>query len=439
MSIIKSNINNINKQATINIGTIGHVAHGKSSIIKSISGINTVRFKNEMIRNITIKLGYASAKIFKCNDPNCPRPKNYKSAPSEVENEICHCGSSMTLKKHISFVDCPGHEILMSTMLSGTSVMDAAFLTIAANESCPQPQTAEHLAAIEIMGLDNIMILQNKIDLVKEKDAICQYDEIKNFVKGTKASDSPIIPICAQLGYNIDILCEYIVKKIPEPARDLFSPPRMTIVRSFDVNKPGNIKNIDNIRGGVIGGSIIRGILKIGDKIEIKPGIITKDENGNNKCIPILSNVVSLFSGSNSLEYAIPGGLIGIGTNIDPYLTKGDKIVGHLLGLEGTLPDVYEKIEIEYYLMNKVLGVKDIREIKEITDIKIGEILTINISSTTTGGRVMSFSNKLKNTAKLSLSIPICASLGDKISISRRIGGKWRLVGWGKISNGKIV
>lgn len=82
------------------------------------------------------------------------------------------------LRRHVSFVDCPGHDILMATMLNGAAVMDAALLLIAGNETCPQPQTAEHLAAVEIMKLQNIIILQNKIDLVKEQAALQQVRKI---------------------------------------------------------------------------------------------------------------------------------------------------------------------------------------------------------------------------------------------------------------------
>jgi translation initiation factor 2 subunit 3 len=147
----------ISRQATINIGTIGHVAHGKSTVVKAISGVQTVRFKNELERNITIKLGYANAKVYKCDNPECPRPTCYKSFKSEKEvDPPCEregCGGTYRLVRHVSFVDCPGHDILMSTMLSGAAVMDAALLLIAGNEPCPQPQTSEHLAAIEIMKL----------------------------------------------------------------------------------------------------------------------------------------------------------------------------------------------------------------------------------------------------------------------------------------------
>ena len=248
----------ISRQATINIGTIGHVAHGKSTVVKALSGVHTVRFKNELERNITIKLGYANAKIYKSEDPRCQRPVCYTSASSTKEDVFKMNGFEYGLVRHVSFVDCPGHDILMATMLNGAAVMDAALLLIAGNESCPQvwqqsyqryqkkkklencnlqhihifqPQTSEHLAAIEIMKLKHILILQNKIDLIKEAQAQEQHEQILKFIEGTVAEGAPVIPISAQLKYNIEVVCEYIMKKIPVPQRDFTSEPRLIIIR----------------------------------------------------------------------------------------------------------------------------------------------------------------------------------------------------------------
>merc|ERR1712142_610606 len=175
----------ISRQATINIGTIGHVAHGKSTVVRALSGVMTVRFKNELERNITIKLVYANAKIYKSDDPKCPRPVCYASAGSgEKDTYKSKDGFTYNLVRHVSFVDCPGHDILMATMLNGAAVMDAALLLIAANESCPQPQTSEHLAAVNIMEQRNIIILQNKIDLIQPQQAAQQYEQIDSFVRG---------------------------------------------------------------------------------------------------------------------------------------------------------------------------------------------------------------------------------------------------------------
>jgi|Laugresu1bdmlbsd_1035121.scaffolds.fasta_scaffold00755_3 translation initiation factor 2 subunit 3 len=399
----------MNEQPTLNIGLIGHVSHGKTTIINALTGIKTQRFKSELEKNITIKLGYANCKIFKCNDKNCPSPSNYKSTNGDFsDNILCHCGSKMDLVRKVSFVDCPGHGVLMSTMLNGASIMDAVIIVIAANESFPQKQTIEHYNAIKLLNLKNTIIVQNKVDLVKEEEAYIQYEEIRDYFDNDR-----IIPICARLKYNIDVLCEYIAK-ISEPLRVLSSKPKLTIVRSFDVNKPG--EKIESLKGGVCGGTLSRGILRVGDDIEIKPGIVTQ-----HGYIPIFNKIISIYSENNILEYAIPGGLIGIGTNIDPFLTKGDKLVGHIIGHKGTLPDVYNKIIVKYEA--------------SINMIK-GECLIINVGSTTTCGKIEKIKNKL---CKLCLTIPICVDIGENILISKIINKKPTLIGKGEIMGGCIM
>ncbi|KAF9111880.1 hypothetical protein BGX27_004323 [Mortierella sp. AM989] len=429
----------ISKQATINIGTIGHVAHGKSTVVKAISGVQTVRFKNELERNITIKLGYANAKIYKCQNEACPRPGCYKSYRSNMEdNPKCErpfCGGIMKLERHVSFVDCPGHDILMATMLNGAAVMDAALLLVAANESCPQPQTSEHLAAIEIMKLQHIIILQNKVDLIKESAAHEHYQSIVQFVKGTIADSAPIVPISAQLKYNIDAVNEYIVKRIPIPVRDFSSDPRLIVIRSFDVNKPG--AEVDSLTGGIAGGSILSGVLKLGDEIEIRPGIVTKDNEGKIKCRPIFSRIVTLLAESNNLQFAVPGGLIGVGTKIDPTLCRADRLVGQVLGAVGKLPDVYFELEINYFLLRRLLGVKtDDKKQAKVTKLTKNEVLMVNIGSTSTGGRVIQVKNDI---AKIALTGLACSETGANVALSRRIANHWRLIGWGQITRGSSV
>eukprot|EP01132_Coremiostelium_polycephalum_P004564 gene4564-5687_t len=428
--------NVISRQATINIGTIGHVAHGKSTVVKAISGVLTVRFKSEFKRNITIKLGYANAKIYKCENPECQRPGCYKSHRSNTDdNPLCDkpgCGHRMKLLRHVSFVDCPGHDVLMATMLNGAAVMDAALLLIAGNESCPQPQTAEHIAAIEIMNLKNIIILQNKIDLVKEPAAKEQHQQILKFIQGTIAEGAPIIPISAEMKYNIDVICEYIVKKIPIPVRDFTSDPRLIVIRSFDVNKPGS--KVDDIKGGVAGGSILKGVLKVGDEIEVRPGVITKDMEGNLKCFPIYSRIMSLFAEENELQYAVPGGLIGVGTKIDPTLCRADRLVGQVLGSVGKLPEIFINLEINFFLLRRLLGVKSEGEKQsKVRKLTKDDTLMVNIGSTSTGCRVTAVKHDL---AKLALLTPVCTQEGEKIALSRRVDRNWRLIGWGKIMKG---
>jgi len=428
----------ISRQATMNVGTIGHVAHGKSTVVRGLSGITTIRFKQEKERNITIKLGYANAKIYKCDKEDVESPGCYTSFGSTTSDVVPRPdGGNWRLVRHISFVDCPGHDILMATMLNGAAVMDAALLLIAGNEVCPQPQTSEHLAAVEIMRLKHIIILQNKVELVKEAQARAQYEDIKKFVAGTCADTSPIIPLSAVLKYNLDVVCEYLCTQVPIPPRDFTSSPVMIIIRSFDVNKPG--EEVGNLKGGVAGGSILKGVLRVGEEIEIRPGIVSRDSSGKPLCKPIKSRIMSLAAEQNSLQYAVPGGLIGVGTKIDPSLTRADRLLGQVLGRPDGLPEIYVEIEVKYYLLRRLLGVKCEGDSKagKVSKLKKGEILMVNIGSTAAGGRILGI--KENDSAKVVLTNPVCTQEGDKVALSRRIEKHWRLIGWGQIQKGTTI
>lgn len=321
----------------------------------------------------------------------------------------------------------------MATMLNGAAVMDAALLLVAGNEPCPQPQTSEHLAAVEIMKLKNIIILQNKVDLIREDAALAQHESIKNFVAGTVADSAPIIPISAVLKYNIDVVCECIANYVPIPVRDFTAVPRLIVIRSFDVNKPG--EEVETLKGGVAGGSLLQGVLKVGDEIEVRPGIVSKDNDGKIKCTPIMSRIMSLYAEKNDLQFAVPGGLIGVGTKIDPTLTRADRLLGQVLGVKGSLPDVFTEIEISFYLLRRLLGVKTAEGGKQAKVQKLakGEILMVNVGSTATGGKV---SNVKGDLARISLTQPVCTQVGEKIALSRRVDKHWRLIGWGEIKKG---
>ena len=423
----------MSRQATMNIGTIGHVAHGKTTLVRAISGIQTTKHKEEKERNITVYLGYANAKLYKC--PKCPDLDAYKAHGSGVEDspKCDKCGEKLELLRHISFVDCPGHDILMATMLNGAAVMDAALLLISSDIECPQPQTREHLAAVENMELENIIIVQNKIDLIKEDAAKKNYNQIKTFVKGTKASKSPIIPISAQYGYNIEAVIYYLCN-LPIPKRDFISPPRFIVIRSFDINKPGTAP--ENLEGGVVGGTLTRGVLRIGEVVEIRPGILSKNENGH-VVQPLYSRIVSIRTENNELIYAIPGGLIGVGLKIDPFMTSKSKFGGRIMGYPGKLPDIYTTFVINIHLMSRLVGTKSTGKTStHIGEIRYKEILLVNAGSTSISALVINISGKNKDIIKFSLTPLVCVEVGETVAVSRKFGHNWRLIGWGKVLEG---
>jgi len=407
------------KQPEVNIGTIGHVDHGKTTLVEAITGVWAAKHSEELRRGITIKLGYADAPIFKC--PNCDVPQAYSSDPTCPK-----CGSKCEFVRAVSFVDAPGHEALMATMLSGATVMDGAMLIIAANEKCPQPQTREHLAAIELAGVTNIIIVQNKIDIVDEKRALENYREIESFVKGTIAEGKPIIPVSAQHMVNIDAVLQAIEENIPTPQRDPNKPPRMFIVRSFDVNKPGD--SIDELNGGVIGGSISQGKFKVGDEIEIRPGI-KAEKQGRTFYESIFTEITSLNAGGKDVEEAQSGGLVGIGTYLDPSLTKADGLTGNLVGKPSLLPPTRSELVLGTKLLKRAIGTK---ELVEVDNIIKGERLLLDVGTTITLGNVVSTK---KDAVTLQLVRPVCAEDGARAAISRKIASRWRLIGYGIIQS----
>lgn len=400
-------------QPCVNIGTSGHVDHGKTTLVESITGVWTSGHSEELRRGITIKVGYADAAFYKCK--NCPPPICYSTQP-----ECKNCGQKSEFERVVSFVDSPGHESLMANMLSGAALMDGAILVTAANEKVPQPQTREHLLALQTLGIKQIVLVQNKVDLVSYEETIENYKQIKNFVKGSVADTAPIIPVSAQHKLNIDALIEAIQINIKTPERSKNSEPLMHVLRSFDINKPG--LPIGEVKGGVIGGSLIQGDFETGDEIEIRPGLYDEKKG---KYDPIMSKISSLGTGAGIVQVVKPGGLVALGTTLDPYIVKSDSLIGSLVGLPNSLPpDIYE-VTIELNLFETAVGTQ---ELVKVDPIKIKESLRLNIGTAATLGTVTHVKD---HTVEIKLKKPVCMVSNNRVAISRRIADRWRLIGSG--------
>ena len=402
-------------QPEINIGLVGHVDHGKTTLTERLSGKWTDTHSEEIKRGITIKLGYADTSFYKCEKCNkyTVKPKCYECKEQET-----------TFIRKVSFVDAPGHESLMATMLAGTTVMDGAILLVAANEVCPQPQTREHLMALEISGIKNVVIAQNKIDLVDNTRAKKNYTQIKEFLKDTAYKDAPIIPISAQHGANIHFLIKAIQETIPTPERKQQEKPLFLIARSFDINKPG--KGPEQIQGGIIGGALVQGTLQKNQKIEIRPGRILEEQN-QLVTKPLFAKIISISSGSHAVDEINPGGSIGIMTSLDPSIVKSDNLVGNVVGLPDSLPPVWTNLKMQVNLLQRVVGSQQDLEVQPL---KMGEVVMLNVNSAATVGQITDLG---KNEATLRLRLPICAEIGARVSISRKVGTRFRLIGFGVI------
>ena len=386
-----------------------NVAHGKTILVEALTGHLTLTHTEELKRGITIRLGYADATFYKCENGH------YFSQSKKCP----YCFEDGEILRTVSFIDLPGHETLMATVLTGAGLMDGAILVIAANEKCPQPQTREHLMALEAVGIKNVIVVQNKIDLVDKERALESYNEIKNFLKGTSIEDAPIIPVSAQQRININYLIEAIERYIPTPKRDESRDPYMLIARSFDINRPGT--SPQNLKGGVLGGALIEGKFRLNQEIEIRPGVRVNEEYKI-----LTTKIIGLQKAKRNLREAGPGGLLGILTELDPFLTKSDFSVGNVVGLADKLPEVRNRISIDFNLLERVIGT---RELAKVEPIKKRETLLINVGTARSIGVVEDVSREV---LELKLKIPVCIK-NEKIVISRQISGRWRLIGYGTL------
>lgn len=391
-------------QPIMNIGMLGSVSDGKSTTVYKLTGTKTQKHSSELKRNITIKPGYANMKIYKNN------------------NIYDSCGSNKTLDgelvHHLSFVDCPGHNELILTMLANIDLMVGAIVIVSAAEPIERkPQLIQHLMAIKIANMTNFIICLNKLDLVTKQVALERKKELDRLLKSLDITPKIIIPVCMNKSIGVKMLLESIMEYFPPKKDEDLSNPQFRISRSFDINK--NNLPIEKLSGGILGGSLISGKFKVGDKIEIKPGIVSHDSTGKIVSTPIITTIKSLKTDTTNLEEIHSGGLIGIGTDIDPFYCKNDNMSGNIIGLEGQLPDVYNEITINFTK-------------QEFTKInwepKVGEVLNLMISTLSLAAKLKDINN---NRLTLVLEKPACIDNKMMIVVSKIINKSINIIGYG--------
>ena len=384
----------MNNQPIINIGCLGSVSDGKSTLIDKLTGIKTQKHSQEKIRNITIKQGYGNMKIWQdeFNEYHTTNNNNYK------------------LVNHISFIDCPGHNDYIKTLLGATSLMDGVIIVIAVDQPISnKQQLLQHLFITKIHKINKIIICLNKIDLVNKEVVLLRKKELDELLLKYDITGDIIIPTC----FNKMIGIKNVINSI----MDIFNPnnfikkhntnPLFRISRSFDVNKPGT--DWFNVIGGVIGGALINGSLNIDDEIEIRPGIINK-----NSWTPIKTKINSIKSDTLNLDKVVSGGLIALGTNIDPYYCKNDMLCGNVVGLVGLLPLVYTNININTIIIDN----------DWIPN--INNLLNLQIGTSSFDGKIISINNNIFN---IELFKPVCIEDNDNIIICYKINNILKIVG----------
>jgi len=221
------------KKHTI-IGTAGHIDHGKTAVIKALTGIDADRLKEEKERGITIDIGFAY------------------------------------WKENVTILDVPGHEKFIRNMVAGVSTVDFFLLIIAADDGI-MPQTIEHLDILNFFNIRDGIVVLNKIDLVDEEWLSLVQDDIRNLLKKYNLENLPIVNASALANKNIDNLRDFIEQKIEEQSETESTQPfRLLVDRSFTIKGFGT----------VVTGTVLSGTLKKGENIEILPQEVKKKVRG---------------------------------------------------------------------------------------------------------------------------------------------------------------
>jgi translation initiation factor 2 subunit 3 len=307
-------------------------------------------------------------------------------------------------------------------MLTSIEQMDGAIVIVAVDQPLAnKPQLIQHLAAAKLGRIKKIIVCMNKIDLVTKDVLIERKKELDNMLKQYDIVPFAIIPTC----FNKNIGIKYVIRAIME----LFNPSDFIgrtntpalfrTSRSFDINTPGT--DWTNIVGGVVGGSLTEGNLKVGDQIEIRPGMIS-GRNGKFVCQPIITSILSVKTDTTELSEIVPGGLIGIRTDADPFYFKSDKLIGQIIGNVGQMPNVYSEITLPIEIVTLFGSFQWKPTEKDSVSIQIGTQMTdAVISNISKSDLIVTFVFK----------IPVCISNNQHIVICRNIDKILRIVAEG--------
>lgn len=397
----------------INIGTLGCVSDGKSTLVYALTGTKTQKHSSERHRNITIKSGYANLKIWKCKECS----EHYSSSSDILEYVCKSCDESCDLVNHISLPDLPGHVSLILNTMNSICLMKGALVVVSAAEPIAmKPQLIQHLAKLKLQKIEKIIICFNKLDLISKELAIKRKIELDELLKTLDIKPSIIIPTSLSKGVGLNYVLKYLMELFPPIIDDTTNNNSLfRITRSFDINKPGI--NWEDVNGGVVGGSLINGKLSIGDEIEIRPGYVSK-KDGKFIIQPIITKILSLETDNTKINEITPGGLVAIGIDTDPFYCKSDALSGNVIGRVGQLPNIYSEIEIHYIPMTIFNG----NWIPVINDTVF--LQTNNIS---TEAKLIEINDKFK----FLLKKPICIENNIVVIVCRKDEGVMKIVGYG--------
>jgi selenocysteine-specific elongation factor len=212
------------------LGTAGHIDHGKTTLVERLTGTRTDRLKEEQERGMTIDVGYAELRLDDGTE--------------------------------VGFLDVPGHERLVRTMVAGATSMDLALLVVAADDG-PMPQTREHVEILDLLGVRNAIVVLTKVDLVDEETALLAAEEVRTLLQGTTLEGAPLVQVSSATGQGIEELKQLVARSLPpaHPPGERVWAFRMPVLRGF----------LAEGRGTIVTGIPVAGDLKDGEEVELHP------------------------------------------------------------------------------------------------------------------------------------------------------------------------
>ena len=406
-----------------NFSILGHVAHGKTSLNKMLTNIDTKRFGIEKINGCTVKMGYANLKIYS-------NGTNYLLNPSSEE-----ISDEYKLIRHFSISDNPGHNSYMATMITGSSTIDNCLFLIAGDKGI-EKQTYQHMKCLKLTGITDFAIIISKVDLVSTvqhlEDLIHKIDDFMDEQNlDPDIYDPKYIPVSSFTKVNLDALIKYLVSSpYPKNIMNLTDKPlQIPIIRSFDINKPGT--SILDLNGAVFGGAILQGYLLKDDFIMVLPGHIEHDlKDGTYKYTPLISKVNNIKASASDLSIALPGGFIGISTTLDPSFSKNNNMVGHLIVKINSIEDIHNISNV-----TNIIYLSNITNFSEC-DLKEDDDYMLIIHGSEQIGKLVSIND---NIYKFVLRNIVATIIGEKVVIMKKTDTMNDIVSYGIIDSIKIT
>lgn len=411
------------------IGLAGYRNDYKSTLLRAFLNNKTDLAESEKHTTLSIN----RAQIFKCASPDttCYTSRKHELVGTEFCAHPGHESERLALSRDVSFLGFPDKIEYASTVLGGIYILDGIFILSDAELAFSRLPTLELVAAASVLN-KKVVLLQILKDTKDDTRISEHHQEITQLIGKMNLDEPLIIPVSVSETSDIGTLCTKISDMCIEEY-DKQTPLEMLIIDNF-LQEDGETGEMVL----TICARMLKGAVKKNQQIEIRPGSVSLDKNGQPKCNPIIINVASLESMGRNVQEAAAGDIIAVKSIIN-YDRIGPMVVnlsGYIIGDIKSLPDVFSALQVKVSLLPLMFD-SYIEEFKEVTNIEKDERLLLTFGRISAEAIVRKIVKE--NTIVVSLKSPICARKKDKMFLLRPMNVSWRLIGHGQIADGKAI